>query len=220
MPQTTAELPEVMAQERRPSVRSLWLRQVILWHWVSSGVCLAGMLLFTVTGITLNHAAEITASPKVTKLEAQLPPALQSALKRGPAQGKSPLPAPVADWLAQRFSIHTMAPHAEWSDGEVYVSLPRPGGDAWLAMDRAAGTVVFESTSRGWVSYLNDLHKGRHTGPAWSIFIDVLAAACLVFTLTGFLLLQTHAAKRPSTWPLVALGLIAPLLLMLIFVHR
>lgn len=31
------------------------------WHWVSSALCLAGMLLFAVTGITLNHATDIEA---------------------------------------------------------------------------------------------------------------------------------------------------------------
>jgi hypothetical protein len=67
---------------------------------------------------------------------------------------------------------------------------------------------------------LNDLHKGRHTGAAWQIFIDVLAGACLVFTITGLVLLQTHASKRPATWPLVTFGMLVPILLMLFLVHR
>ena len=32
-------------------------------------------------------------------------------------------------------------------------------------------------------------------------------------------LLQLHAGGRPSTWPLVGLGLVAPLLLALLFIH-
>lgn len=85
----------------------------------------------------------------------------------------------------------------EWSDGEVYVAMPRPGGDAWVSIDRTSGAITSERTDRGWVSYLNDLHKGRNAGTAWFWFIDVFAVACIVFTLTGLLLLQMHARHRP-----------------------
>lgn len=220
MTQTEAAPVETVVRSRQGTLRSRWLRQVILWHWVSSGVCLAGMLLFTVTGITLNHAADIPSEPKVSRAQAVLPTPLQRQLRAGPASGKHALPPAVGNWLAERFSFRATPAEAEWSDGDVYVSLPRPGGDGWLTVDRTDGAVVFEVTSRGWISYLNDLHKGRHTGPAWSAFIDILGIACLVFTITGFILLQTHAAKRPSTWPLVSLGVLAPLLLALFLVHR
>src|SRR5437764_2731407 len=60
--------------------RALWLRQLHQWHWISSALCLMTMLLFAITGFTLNHAAQIEAQPAVTRLKAQLPPALQRQL--------------------------------------------------------------------------------------------------------------------------------------------
>ena len=54
---------------------------------------------------------------------------------------------------------------------------------------------------------------------AWSWFIDVFAAACLVFSITGLLILKFHAVSRPSTWPLVGLGLVIPALLALLLIH-
>jgi uncharacterized protein len=69
------------------------------------------------------------------------------------------------------------------------------------------------------VSYLNDLHKGRHTGPAWSLFIDVFALVSVLFCVTGLLLLQMYATGRPSTWPVVAAGLAIPVLLALFLIH-
>ena len=66
---------------------------------------------------------------------------------------------------------------AEWSDEELYLSAPGPGRDAWVSIDRASGAAKFETTDRGWIAYFNDLHKGRNTGLAWTIFIDVVAAA-------------------------------------------
>ena len=107
----------------------------------------------------------------------------------------------------------------EWSDADVYVALPRPGGDGWVSIDRASGAITAETTDRGWISYLNDLHKGRNSGAAWFWFIDIFAGACVLFTLTGLLLLQLHARHRPLTWPIVAAGLVVPVLLIILFIH-
>lgn len=195
----------------------LWLGTLRQWHWISSALCLVGMLLFAVTGITLNHSAQIEAHPVVSEKQAQLPDALLRPLQaQPPAAG---LPSALRDWLERELAVDLTDRAAEWTDGELYVALPRPGGDAWLSLDLSSGEVIHESTDRGWVSYLNDLHKGRNTGSAWSLFIDAFAVACVVFSLTGLLLLQRHAGARPTTWPLVGLGLVVPLLLALLFIH-
>lgn len=195
----------------------LWLGTLRQWHWISSALCLVGMLLFAVTGITLNHAAQIEAQPRVTERQAELPTALQSQLlSQTPEAG---LPDTLRQWIEHELRIDLTDRDAEWSDGELYIALPRPGGDAWLSLALGSGELLYESTDRGWISYLNDLHKGRNTGTAWSWFIDIFAAACVIFSLTGLLLLQRHAGGRPITWPLVGAGLVIPLLLALLFIH-
>jgi hypothetical protein len=108
---------------------------------------------------------------------------------------------------------------AEWSADEVYLALPRPGGDGWVSIDRASGAASSEDTDRGWISYLNDLHKGRNAGVAWGWFIDIFALACLIFSLTGLILLWLHARKRRITWPLVGLGLAIPAAVAIVFIH-
>ena len=202
----------------RQQRRGYWLRTLHQWHWISSAICLIGMLLFAVTGITLNHAAQIEAKPQTSNAAATLPAALLLQLGAR-EEGKAPLPQTVADWVEANFPVSTAAREAEWSPDEVYLSLPRPGGDAWLSIDRGSGDVEYERTDRGWISYLNDLHKGRNAGPAWGWFIDVFALACVVFTVSGLFLLQLHARQRRTTWPWVGLGLVVPLLLALIFIH-
>ena len=198
--------------------RAFWLKQLHVWHWMSAAICLIGMLLFAATGITLNNAAHIEASPRVAKASARLPEALLRGLTP-PADTKAPLPVAVSGWISQHMDVNVRGAEAEWSDGEVYVALPRPGGDAWLTLDTASGEIAYERTDRGMVSYLNDLHKGRHTGTAWSWFIDLFSVACIVFTLTGLFLLQLHSGKRPATWPMVGAGLAIPLLLIFVFIH-
>ncbi len=200
--------------------RAWWLKTLHQWHWISAALCLVGMLLFAITGITLNHAAQIEARPTVTQRSAQLPAALLAELAGTPAEARqAALPPPVRQWLAQALQVDLDGREAEWSADEVYLPLPRPGGDAWLRIARHDGATEYELTERGWVSYLNDLHKGRHAGAAWSLFIDLFAGACLVFAATGLFILKLHAAQRPTTWPVVALGLVLPLLLAILFIH-
>jgi uncharacterized protein len=198
--------------------RAFWLRQMRQWHWISAAVCLIVMFLFAITGITLNHAAQIEAKPKVTARQAQLPDALLRSIKAETGAAKRPLPAALRNWVAQALAVQVDAREAEWSQ-EIYVSLPRPGGDAWLSIDLDTGEARYEQTDRGWIAYLNDLHKGRHTGVAWSWFLDVFALACIVFCVTGLVLLQLMAGQRPSTWPLVGLGLLIPFVLAILFIH-
>lgn len=199
--------------------RAVWLRRLHQWHWVSSAVCLAGLLLFSFTGFTLNHAGSIAATPAITTLEAELPPSVRSAVDRLPETGQQALPAALRGWLADHWSLPISGAEADISASEVYLALPEPGGDAWLAVDRITGSVIYEHTDRGWIAWLNDLHKGRNTGPAWRLFIDVFAFAALVFAGTGLVLLYLHARHRPATWPVTLAGLILPWLLLVFFVH-
>ncbi|MET0249479.1 MAG: PepSY-associated TM helix domain-containing protein [Sphingobium sp.] len=208
---------QARTKKKKPS--PFWMKQLHAWHWISSAVSLIGLLLFAFTGITLNHAADIEGSPETVTKAATLPPSLREQLaKDGGADGKRPLPATVAQWVEKEIGQRGTG-EGEWSADEIYLALPRPGGDGWVSIDRATGAVTSEATSRGWISYLNDLHKGRNAGTAWKWFIDIFAVACFLFALTGLLLLQLHAAKRPSTWPLVIAGLVIPAILAVVFIH-
>lgn len=198
------------------------LGSVRQWHWISSAVCLVGMLLFAVTGITLNHAAEIPATPKIVSHEGQVPEALLqelSALNVEDGQGAA-FPDSLNNWLASEYQIYIPRGRtAEWDSGEFYLAMPRPGGDAWLSLDIESGEMVYESTNRGWIAYFNDLHKGRDTGTAWRWYLDIFAVACVVFCLTGFWLLWQQSSRRVSTWPITALGVLIPLVIALVFIH-
>lgn len=215
------EAPRAISAQAQKS-RAFWLKHLHQWHWMSAALCLVGMLLFSITGFTLNHASWIGAKPNVTTRTAELPAELLAQLRQvweTQANEKAALPAAVSDWLGATLAVQVTDRETEWSPEEIYVSLPRPGGDAWLTLSLEDGAVTHELTDRGWLSYFNDLHKGRNTGAAWSLFIDVFALAALVFAMTGLLLLKMHAGHRAGTWPMVGLGLVLPLLLALLFIH-
>jgi len=204
---------------KKRSRKAFWLKQLHTWHWISSAISLIGLLLFAITGFTLNHAADIEGAPVTREAKAQLPKALLPRIAPDDApDAKKQFPAEVRAWLESNLKSRASG-EADWSADEIYLALPRPGGDGWISVDRATGEVTTETTSRGWIAYLNDLHKGRNSGTAWKWFIDIFVLACMVFTLTGLVLLWMHSKHRKSTWPLVAAGLAIPAALAVLFIH-
>ncbi|KAK0340190.1 hypothetical protein LTR94_031531, partial [Friedmanniomyces endolithicus] len=155
--------------------RAFWLKQLHSWHWISAAVSLVGMILFAVTGITLNHAASIPAEPVTVEETAVLPQPLTARLEDFAQETTNPAPEAVTRWLSQTFGLETAGRPTETTPGEIYIALPTPGGDGWVTIDRTSGEAVYEKTTRGWIAYLNDLHKGRNAGKVWFWFIDVFA---------------------------------------------
>ena len=211
-----AKIQTAKAPTNKKALRLFWMKQFRQWHWISAAICLIGTLLFAITGITLNHADIIGAEPRAVKASATLP-AGTLALVEG--EGDQPLAAPVAAWIQDELDVSVSGKPVEWSDEEAYVSLPIPGGDSFLTIDRETGEAVYDKTTRGWVSYLNDLHKGRNTGVVWKWFIDIFAVGCVVFTVTGLGLLFMYSDSRKITWPLVAAGVAIPAILAILFIH-
>lgn len=189
------------------------------WHWISAAVSMAGMLLFAITGITLNHASQIPGATTVKTIEAELPVTLLVDFEQLP-QTETRLPPRIIDWLYRMHDIEVPSQVTGSFDGvEYYIAWPGPGVDRWLSIDSEFGELVFESTDRGPIAYLNDLHKGRDTGLVWVGLIDVMAVAIIVFTLSGLWLLVKQASYKQTTWPLTALGVLLPVVIALVFIH-
>jgi hypothetical protein len=200
--------------------RLFWMTQARIWHWITGAATLIGMLLFAFTGVTLNHAAEIEGKPAITQIEKVMPPSILAALGEAPETGEAAiLPRAVADWLVREVGAPVSRKTGEWSDTDVYVGMPKPGGDAWLSIDRETGEVIYENTDRGAISWLNDLHKARNAGPVWAWFIDIFSGAAILFCITGLVLLWMHAARRPPTWFIVGAGLLIPAIIAVFLVH-
>ena len=194
-----------------------WKRQLRQWHWISSALCLMLVLLFAITGITLNHADTLEAEGNNSSAEYELPAPLVAELSA--IEDEAVLTRKQVTALRHATGIDLSGRVARNEYGEMYFDLARPGRTANLTLDLNEGRAYHEVIDRGTIAMLNDLHKGRDTGAAWALFIDVFAVACLVFALTGLALLVLHARNRRMTWPLVSLGLLIPLILALIFIH-
>lgn len=170
---------------------------------------LTSLLFFSVTGITLNHPDWFGAQRSEQFTEVTLEPAWLEQFEQ-------------ADELT-RLDFLSRELDARWQLGvprnidrdefEWVLDYQRPGGFSTVVLTLDTGELLLEQVDDGPVAIINDLHKGRHAGQAWFYFIDVAAVVCLLFAITGVLLLYVHAGKRRSTWPLVGLGTVVPVLL-------
>lgn len=205
---------EPVAAQRRTG---FWKRQLRQWHWISSALCLAFVTLFAITGITLNHAGTLEAEGASAVAEYDLPQDLTDRLAR--LEGEVMIPGDLASRIHAQTGVDVSGVPGRAEYGEIAFDLARPGRDANLVIALGERRAYHEEIDRGAIAMLNDLHKGRNAGPAWSLLIDLAAACFIVFGLTGFGLLWLQARSRPSTWPLTSFGLVLPLIAYILFVH-
>ena len=199
--------------------RAFWLRQMRQWHWISAAICLIGMLLFAITGITLNHASQIESKPQVTAKTAQIPADLLRQVKDEKGAAKRPLPASLRTWVAQALGPDDRRPRRRMVAGDL--RLAAAAGRRCLALDRSRHrrSALRDAPTAAGSRSSTTCTRAAIPAPRGRVFIDVFAVACVVFCVTGLVLLQLLAGQRPSTWPLVGLGLVIPLLLAIFFIH-
>jgi hypothetical protein len=91
---------------------------------------------------------------------------------------------------------------------ECTLTFKGPAYAADVLIDRETGSYQLTETTFGLVALLNDLHKGRDSGPTWSIVIDVAAILLVLISLTGLILILYLKLRRRSGLILAVVGLV------------
>jgi len=205
---------------RAASWRATWMRWLTKWHWVSSALSLFCMLFFALSGITLNNAEYLeSTTTAVVQHTGVLPKAVLDELNAQPDADGVVLPESLNAWLRANWRLAIYPKLTERNPDEIFIDLKRPGVDASLSVDRKSGAIQYQAEDHGWVAYFNDLHKGKNAGRVWSWFITLFGVGCVIFSVTGLLILQLHARARWTVWPVTVFGLLLPLLLILLHVR-
>ena len=181
---------------------SIRFAKLVRWlHIYLSMFSLAVVLFFSVTGITLNHPDWFWSGAESSR-EAE------GELRREwlhSAQSAAEAPADAASGVAKLDIVeHLRATHSirgaladfRVDESECVVSFKGPGYGADAFIDRESGHYRLTETYHGFIAVINDLHKGRDTGPVWSVLIDVSAALMTLISLTGLILLFYLKLRR------------------------
>ena len=164
---------------------------------------LAAVLFFGVTGITLNHPDWVFGSAeKVVQAKGQVelrwlnPVAGPSEARAAPDAERPVMKLEVVEHLRKEHGIRGALAEFRADERECTVGFKGPGYEADAFIDRETGRYTLTETRHGFLAVINDLHKGRDTGPAWAIVIDLSAGLMVVISLTGLVLLFYIKRRR------------------------
>jgi hypothetical protein len=174
---------------------------------------LASILFFGVTGLTLNHPDWFFAGEESTfEARGEMDP---KWLQAEPSPN-DPMQVARFEIVEHLRSTNGVRGPAEFSvdDLECLVTFKGPGYAADATIDRETGKYEVNQTYHGFLAVINDLHKGRDTGAAWSVLIDVSAVLMTVISLTGLVLLFYLKLRRK---PGLIVGLIGTVAVALVY---
>jgi hypothetical protein len=192
--------------------RTLRIRVVKLALWLHIYVSmfgLAAVLFFSVTGITLNHPDwffggaerrdQAEGQVDVKWLHVGLPVTAEgdgSESSGEPDRSKEVAKLEIVEHLRKTHAVRGALADFRVDENECTVSFKGPAYAADAFIDRESGHYNLTQTSHGLVAVLNDLHKGRDTGPVWSVVIDVSAVVLTLISLTGLVLIFFLKLRR------------------------
>jgi hypothetical protein len=199
--------PVLPSREPATGPRARWLPALVRWiHIYASLAGLFAILFFSITGLTLNHP-DWTFGQSRSKSEG-----------RGSVDASWVDPALAEDKIDRlRLVEHFRATAGarglledfRVDDAELTLSFQGPASAMEFVIDRKTGSFRFSGQSEGWVAWINDLHKGRHTGRGWAWLIDVSAVLLVLVSVSGLVLLLYLRRRRFAGLLTTAAGVLA-----------
>ncbi len=210
-------MPEKESTKQRSQTYLTWRRRIAMssrWlHIYVSMISFAIVFFFAVTGLTLNHAdkfgSELHSSQEKGKMDA-------AWVNLSDTSKINKLI--IVEYLRNKNSVKASMSDFRIDDSQVSVSFKGPGYAADIFINRTNGEYEVTKTSAGFVGFINDLHKGRDTGKAWSVVIDVAAILMTLVSLTGICLMLFIKRKRVNGFIIAALGLLIAWLVYMIWI--
>jgi len=175
-----------MPAEKKSANRSRnWYAASAIWtrwlHTYLSMISFATLLFFAVTGLTLNHPTWFGAGEPVLRDEQGRVP---DQLSLDEIDNLA-----LAEHMRDRHGLCGKVAQFEVNDFDVMITFKSPGYAADVFIDRQSGDYSVTESASGFVAVMNDLHKGRDSGLAWSWVIDISAIMMTLVSLTGLVLL-------------------------------
>lgn len=157
------------------------------------------LFFFAVTGLTLNHTEWFAGAQRTAQS--------QGSVQRGWLAGGGPVAKlEIVEHLRRSHSVRGALSDFRIDDAQLSVSFKGPGYTADAFIDRATGRYELTETRMGFAAVMNDLHKGRDTGRAWSWVIDLSALLMCLVSISGTLLIFFLPKRRASGLIAAAIG--------------
>ena len=182
----------------------------LLFHIYVSMAGFTLVLLFAITGLTLNHQDFGWSNPEITNSTIMVPAGIVD----------HPSEEVVGKHLQSSLGLRSPATAYHQDPEQIQVTFAAPGHRTLVTIDRAKHSGDVESEARGLLGKLDDLHKGFDSGRVWYWIIDIAAVLLTISALTGMVTLLSLRARRVSGFILGGLGLATLIVIYLLWVPQ
>ena len=191
---TVVKQPKSVFEKKTASL-SRWL------HIYLSMLSFVVVLFFSVTGLTLNHAAWFDGKEIEQKYIGNVPVAWVNAPDTSHIKKLE-----IVELLRKSYGIKGYVSDFLIQDDQCLISFKGPGYSANAFIARKDGKFELIELKMGVGAVLNDLHKGRDTGKSWSWLIDVSAIFLILISLSGLVMLLFLKKKKVNGLLIAILG--------------
>ena len=194
--------------KKRLASLSRWL------HIYLSMVSFTILLFFAVSGLTLNHTDWFTSGNEVVTKNTG---SINLKWVNQPDTNKLNK-LQIVEFFRSKHEVKGALSDFRIDDRELSLTFSGPGYLADSFIDRETGKYELTVTRFGAVAVINDLHKGRDSGKAWSWVIDISAVLMTLVSISGIILICFIKKKRLSGFIIAATGTIICYLIYKLFV--
>lgn len=184
-----AQVSTAASVTEQPRDRRLYLKVMSTIRWLHIYLSMFGftaLVFFAITGITLNHAAWFGLEEEHIQ---DVTGTLETKLLSPGGEESDVDKLMIVEALRQKHRLSGAVAEFRTDESECFVSFKGPGFAADAFITRESGEYQLSIARHGVVAIMNDLHKGRDSGMAWSVLIDVSAILMTLSSITGMLLL-------------------------------
>ena len=181
--------------------RDFYRHSRYLHGWLSAFAFLT-LLFFSVTGLLLNHPEWFEPAKTEQMTTVTLPKSILASIK----QQENPSDT-ILNYVRQQHNLVGRYHSSEVMDDEVMIRLESPAGatDIWVMTDSGKTEITQKPAST--ISMLNDLHRGKNSGLAWSWLIDISAIIIIALALVGYILFLSIKTRLITHLVLTAVSL-------------
>jgi hypothetical protein len=183
-------------------------------HIYLSMVSFTILLFFAVSGLTLNHADWFTSGKEVVTKDSG---SVNLKWVNQPDTNKINK-LQIVEFFRVKHEVKGALSDFRIDDRELSLTFNGPGYLADSFIDRETGKYELTITRFGAVAVINDLHKGRDSGKAWSWIIDISAVLMTLVSISGIILICFIKKKRLSGFIIATVGTVVCYLIYKLFV--
>ncbi|GLR14730.1 peptidase [Chitinimonas prasina] len=188
----------------RPRLDKSWLyRQSRMLHAYLSAFAFIALMLFSLSGLLLNHPDWFKGKAESQEHTLTLTPAELIEAQRS----DDPVRAAAAI-VAERLPLKGEYKSGELMDSEAQVRFEGVSGKSDLFINLQDGQVEATIEAATLTTMLHDLHRGKNSGAAWSWVIDLTAILTLLFSLLGYVLFFSLRFRLATSLKLTAVSLV------------